>query len=627
MKFSLLQWIALIGFSINAFAETQITMDSDSGDWVGGGSSYELTESTGSFTISPSQNNLIVNYSGSDSSDFRYEFVAPNDRDLEAGAYLNAQRAPFRGPLNPGLSITGNGRGCNTISGYFYIYEYSFNESNPVIAIDFVQFCDSTVSSLTGSIRINSSLPVPYNLPFSVIDGPSSVQESEGFSLNGGFSSGGTSDITGYHWTQVSGPSVEFSQPNSSSTEVSITELVALGGEDIVVELEITTDNSGSDSSQFTVNAKSKSDPYSFFLMESASGDYIGQGRRWFYDESNSTIGISRNYDKGVSLNINGDSWWSADFAAPGDAELTVGLYDPATRFPFQDADDAGLSISGDGRGCNRSYGSFEVSSMVWDGQSPVSFRATYEQHCESMSAPLLSGEIAYNSLHPSVPTASAGDDLTINEGETLSLNGSGSYDSDGSIAIYQWSIDDPETTINSSDTSRANLDAPTLGDRVSSKVFTATLLIIDDLGYQAKDDVKITVLQNNAAPIANDDSAQVSVGGSVDLMPLLNDQDSDGRILMDSIIITSQPSFGNVIVESDGTVKYTHTGSATGEDSFTYKVSDNDGEISNSATFKLTISNSAPSDDSTDSNGSGGPINLWFMLLVMLCATRARNR
>ena len=56
----------------------------------------------------------------------------------------------------------------------------------------------------------------------------------------------------------------------------------------------------------------------------------------------------------------------------------------------------------------------------------------------------------------PELPTAYAGVDTTVNEGDTLILDGSGSSDPDGDIVTYLWSqMSGPSVTL-SSDTAQS---------------------------------------------------------------------------------------------------------------------------------------------------------------------------
>ena len=56
------------------------------------------------------------------------------------------------------------------------------------------------------------------------------------------------------------------------------------------------------------------------------------------------------------------------------------------------------------------------------------------------------------------------------------------------------------------------------------------------------------------------------------------------------SIVIVTQPTHGNVAVNTDGTVTYQHDNSASTTDSFTYRISDNLGAQSNVATVSIAI-------------------------------------
>jgi hypothetical protein len=141
----------------------------------------------------------------------------------------------------------------------------------------------------------------------------------------------------------------------------------------------------------------------------SEPGDWIGQGETvWVTPADGFDFGVSRNFDNGVSFSINNfndptvpfqdQQWWYLDFAAPFDAELAVGAYEGATRFPFQDISEPGLSFSGNGRGCNTLTGRFDILEVSYAAGGDVQqFAANFEQHCEG-GDPALFGQIRYNS-------------------------------------------------------------------------------------------------------------------------------------------------------------------------------------------------------------------------------------
>ncbi|MGI9238917.1 MAG: hypothetical protein ACR2QZ_16075 [Woeseiaceae bacterium] len=135
-------------------------------------------------------------------------------------------------------------------------------------------------------------------------------------------------------------------------------------------------------------------------------GDYIGLGQTYSYTDSDADIRFSRNYDNGITVSIGNlpgepSNWWTLNLAAPGNAEIQAGVYEGATRFPFQAIDEPGVSFSGNGRGCNRLTGSFDVLEVAYDGGGNVTaLTASFEQHCED-ATPGLYGTIVFNTIPP----------------------------------------------------------------------------------------------------------------------------------------------------------------------------------------------------------------------------------
>src|SRR5919198_3979000 len=137
--------------------------------------------------------------------------------------------------------------------------------------------------------------------------------------------------------------------------------------------------------------------------MTSDPGDYIGGGQSWSYAMPPDSFASQILYRNGVEVIVNGANgdWWYLDFGAPNGAQLTPGTYDNAARWPFQDPSQPGLSIFGNGRGCNTLTGRFTVLDATYaPGGSLVSFHATFEQHCEGFAA-ALRGEVQLTSEPP----------------------------------------------------------------------------------------------------------------------------------------------------------------------------------------------------------------------------------
>lgn len=143
--------------------------------------------------------------------------------------------------------------------------------------------------------------------------------------------------------------------------------------------------------------------PSTMLEFRSEPGDYIGGGvtRRWTPADGSFTIsGGGSKVD--VSFIAPGYSvWWYLDFAAPIGKQLVPGPFEGATRYPFQSPMAPGLDVSGDGRGCNRSTGRFDIRQADTDANGNlIRFAADFEQRCDS-STGKLRGTIRWNATDP----------------------------------------------------------------------------------------------------------------------------------------------------------------------------------------------------------------------------------
>lgn len=138
----------------------------------------------------------------------------------------------------------------------------------------------------------------------------------------------------------------------------------------------------------------------SFFYV-SGPGEYVGAGQSHRYALADGRWQVTFDTARGteyIAITVDGlpeGAWWNLDFAPLHGRPLRVGEYEAARRFPFQGPDNPGLSVGGNGRGCNTLTGRFTVLDVsVGPGKVVNRFRATFQQHCEGAS-PLLRGEVA----------------------------------------------------------------------------------------------------------------------------------------------------------------------------------------------------------------------------------------
>ena len=413
--------LVLLAFTAAATARAQSTLlsfNSEPGDYIGGGQQFTLTPSDGTITASGSSASG-VSVSFSNSGEFWFlDFHPPVGVALQPGMYEGATRYPFQSPTQPGLSIDGDGRGCNTLTGRFVVLEAVYGTGNTVqkLAVDYEQHCEGGTPALFGSVRINSSVTLEPRLSAGsakIYEGDAGIQQMRFvISLS----------------EPAPGPvSVDYTTADGTATagadyiSVSGTAHFAAGETEVAVMVPVFGDLIHEGDETFTLSLQNPAgalvafgqgvgtivddDPLKTLLyFNSQPGDYIGQGQRFTLTPLDGTFTVSRNFDNGVELDFDGEDFWTADFAAAGNVPLTVGVYSGAVRFPFQPANGNGLSIYGAGRGCNTLTGQFVVLEVVYGtGNTVQRFAADYEQHCEG-GAPALFGSVRYNSSIPLAP-------------------------------------------------------------------------------------------------------------------------------------------------------------------------------------------------------------------------------
>jgi hypothetical protein len=358
-----------------AGAKTLLILDSDAGDYIGQGMLRSFTDADGLFGAQKNYDEGVsVSFDGTEYWDA--DFAAPGSVLLQPLFYADAERFPFQSPVLPGLSVTGEGRGCNEVEGAFQVHEIVYGAGTDVtsFAADFVQYCEGGPRKLVGAVRFNASDSIP-----DIVDTDAD----------------GEADI----------------------------------GDNCPADANADQHDADVDRAGDVCDAEPEA---SFVVLASEAGDYIGQGQRIHLNAASALFSFEVNYDGGVSLRADDGDSWSLDFTAAGGGAPVPGVYEGATRWPFNGPAEPGLSVSGAGRGCNELTGRFEVFELEIDAGGKVqAFSADFEQHCEG-GDPALFGSVRWRAAFRPAPGDTDGDGWLNGDDNCPGVGNPPQWDSDG---------------------------------------------------------------------------------------------------------------------------------------------------------------------------------------------------
>jgi hypothetical protein len=154
--------------------QTVLAVSSQPGDFIGGGAQFLFTLSDAVFTPSNSANVVTFRINNGDGWDT--DFAGPTTARLGIGDYENAQRWPFQPAGTPGLSVDGEFRGCNTLTGNFHVLKAGYASSNVLqsFSANFEQHCEGAAPALFGWLRYHTLLQ-QFSVSDAVISGSSAT--------------------------------------------------------------------------------------------------------------------------------------------------------------------------------------------------------------------------------------------------------------------------------------------------------------------------------------------------------------------------------------------------------------------------------------------------------------------
>jgi hypothetical protein len=169
--------------------EGSLSMTSDEGDFVGQGQPRSFDSDSGDvFNVTTTAGSVNGSIQTADGNWWQMNFGAPQGETLAVGTYDGATRFWFREPSEPGLDISGEGRGCSTITGSFTVTEITFDDTGAVQTFDadFVQHCEGAEPALRGHVHlVNAPPPPPLTIAIGLADAGSVDRASGAATVRG----------------------------------------------------------------------------------------------------------------------------------------------------------------------------------------------------------------------------------------------------------------------------------------------------------------------------------------------------------------------------------------------------------------------------------------------------------
>jgi hypothetical protein len=408
----ILATLALVPSARATDTDTFLTLNSQPGDFVGGGITQTFTPGDGTFTVGADIGGAAVSFHTPDfSSSWDLIFGPPKSETFRQGEYEGAQNF-FGLPTAPLMAVGGDHRGCNVITGRFLVSELALAPDGTLqrLAIDFEQHCEGAQPALFGSVRFNSDVPVLPRLSVgdaTVLKGNVGTNDA---TATVSLSMLSTQLVT-VHYKTAKGTALPGKDyvakagkvtflPGTTSQTITIPiigDRLARGNKSFRVLLS-DPDGVPMGDGEARVTILDPNVPLTVLSMYGQPGDSINPGQL-LLTAADASFTTTRNFLQGVHVAVNNGYFRDLQFAGPTNAPLTPGDYENARRIPFQPPGSPGLIVDGAGVTCGTTLtGRFVVLQASYASNGDVrNFAADFEQHCDG-TAPALFGSIRVNS-------------------------------------------------------------------------------------------------------------------------------------------------------------------------------------------------------------------------------------
>jgi hypothetical protein len=362
-----------------------------------------------SFSASHSASGVTVVVHVTGGASYRLELAAPEGQQLAVGTYEHAVVGSAAQPGRPRLDVGGDADSCSGDTGRFEVLDVAY-ASGLVSRLwaTYEQHCRAADPAIVGEVRWHVAAPAVTAAPSRVGFAPAYPGLTQQVPV----------------WLTNNGPSARTLAPAVSGTGfrlVSTTCAALAPGATCAAVVEFAPTTPGAayagtltpgDGVPAVPLAGRAVPGRTKVSIRSDAGDYVGGGGSYDYTPLDSAIAVrvdalaAGDVLRGGAehLDTNDGFSWSLE---PADGQpLTTGTYTDSDPL---DSTEPTLNVSGLGRGCNLTAGTFTIHDLAYVPGGPDIERllVTFDQHCVG-SAAHLKGSIAYRA-----PLGSPDPDIT----------------------------------------------------------------------------------------------------------------------------------------------------------------------------------------------------------------------
>lgn len=415
--------------------QSYVTMFSEPHEFIGEHLAQSWRSGEDSITISGSVADLIeINVKDGSGGWYRLEFAAPPGQQLQAGTYLNAERAVFRSPGHPGIDIAGNGNGCHRVSGQFRVLDIAPDLSR--LWLVYEHHCERGPGALFGEISIG----MPVVDPRVSVDGGQVVWPDEYVGR-----AGRPAEVPITSRSNVSVPIGEAAVTGEGFELLGSTCPATLppGGHcTLTVGFKPSAVGTRQGALTVVVNGRVRRVllegagflPTAVWLTQGDPGEHLGNAlAELSVDGVGGYQGAVDGYGTSSKLGMTAtddltEGVFRATFEAPAGQQLLPGTtFSGAMKYPSTSPSVPGMDVTAWGSTCDTVSGSFTIRSATYDGQQVTSFIIDFVQHCNG-AAPAYRGSLYWNTggrpAAQATATGIAAAPVIVGHGSPTSISG-----------------------------------------------------------------------------------------------------------------------------------------------------------------------------------------------------------